>query len=182
MVAFLDDLHMPVKETSGAQPPLELIRQWVDYGFWYDKKNRCPRYVKNMRLVCAMTLFDKLEHCISDRITRCFNVISVKTPEDDDIYNIYKTILGQHLTDFDETVSELGTFSPGRRGVKRKRVITNVLPVVNARRNIVLGGRLTLMTMSLYKHLVINMIPTPVKIHYLFSLKDISKVRVTGEM
>jgi len=109
MVAFLDDIHMPIKETCGAQPSLELIRQWVDYGFWYDKKNRCPKYVKNMLLVCAMTLFDRLEHCVSDRVMRCFSVINIKTPEENDIYNVYATILGRHLTDFDETVSELGT-------------------------------------------------------------------------
>jgi len=41
---------------------------------------------------------------------------------------------------------------------------------------IVTGNGLTSMTISLYKHLVISMTPTPSKIHYLFNLKDISKV------
>lgn len=35
---------------------------------------------------------------------------------------------------------------------------------------------LTTMTISLYKHLIIDMTPTPKKFHYLFNLRDISKV------
>jgi len=41
---------------------------------------------------------------------------------------------------------------------------------------IVVGNGLTSMTISLYKNLMISMTPTPSKIHYLFDLKDISKV------
>lgn len=33
------------------------------------------------------------------------------------------------------------------------------------------------MTIDLYKNIVANMIPTPAKIHYMFNLRDISKVR-----
>ncbi len=37
---------MPAKDTFGSQPPLELIRQWVDYGFWYDRMKQTVKYVK----------------------------------------------------------------------------------------------------------------------------------------
>lgn len=31
VICFIDDLNMPRKDTYGSQPPLELIRQWIDY-------------------------------------------------------------------------------------------------------------------------------------------------------
>lgn len=37
LLTFMDDFNMPAKDTFGSQPPLELIRQWIDYGFWYDR-------------------------------------------------------------------------------------------------------------------------------------------------
>ncbi len=38
MVVYVDDLNMPKKDTFGSQPPLELIRQWMDYGGWFDRQ------------------------------------------------------------------------------------------------------------------------------------------------
>lgn len=46
MITFMDDFNMPAKDTFGSQPPLELIKLWLDYGFWYDRTKQTIKYVK----------------------------------------------------------------------------------------------------------------------------------------
>jgi dynein heavy chain len=51
---FESKLQMPQKEVYGAQPPIELLRQWTDYGGWYDRKERTFRRIVDTVLLAAM--------------------------------------------------------------------------------------------------------------------------------
>ena len=46
LLTLMDDFNMPAKDTFGSQPPLELIKLWLDYGFWYDRVKQTQKYIK----------------------------------------------------------------------------------------------------------------------------------------
>lgn len=53
-VFSIDDLNMPEKEMYGAQPAIELLRQWIDHGHWYDRKDSSHLSIIDVLLVTAM--------------------------------------------------------------------------------------------------------------------------------
>ncbi|XP_071455007.1 dynein axonemal heavy chain 2 [Hetaerina americana] len=145
LITFMDDFNMPARETYGAQPPLELIRQWIDYGFCYNREKQTPMYIHDMLLMAAMGPPGGGRNVISNRLLSCFNVINMTFPDSSQIERIYGTMIYQKLNDFDDDVKPT-------------------------------GKPITFATIALYNAVVVKMLPTPTKIHYLFNLRDISKV------
>lgn len=64
LLTFMDDLNMPAKDTFGSQPPLELIRQWIDYGFWYDRQRQTVKNVK----VCVYKAYSPISPCLTNSL------------------------------------------------------------------------------------------------------------------
>lgn len=54
MILCIDDLNMPAKEMYGAQPPIELLRQWVDHHHWYDTKDTSKINIEDVLFLSAM--------------------------------------------------------------------------------------------------------------------------------
>merc|ERR1719174_1526746 len=53
-IIFVDDLNMPALETYGAQPPIEILRQFMDHKGWYDRKENVFRNLVDLSWVAAM--------------------------------------------------------------------------------------------------------------------------------
>ncbi|XP_040887758.1 dynein heavy chain 2, axonemal [Toxotes jaculatrix] len=145
LLCFLDDLNMPAHDLFGSQPPLELLRLWIDYSFWYDRQKQTLKFVKDMFLLASMGPPGGGRTHISDRLQSRFNLINMTFPHESQIRRIYSTMINQKLQGFKEEVKPIGEV-------------------------------LTQATLELYYAVTARFLPTPAKIHYLFNLRDISKV------
>ena len=93
-VFFIDDLNMPALEVYGAQPPIELIRQWMDFKGWYDRKAVGEfRHLVDINFCCAMGPPGGGRNPVTGRLTRHFNHLSFVEMEDDSMKTIFGTIL-----------------------------------------------------------------------------------------
>ncbi|KAI7795154.1 dynein axonemal heavy chain 1 [Triplophysa rosa] len=93
-IFFIDDLNMPMLETYGAQPPIELLRQWMDHGGWYDRKQIGTfKNLVDINFACAMGPPGGGRNPITQRFTRHFNFLSFTEMEDASKRKIFSTIL-----------------------------------------------------------------------------------------
>ena len=146
-IIFVDDLNMPTKETYGAQPPIEILRQYMDHDGWYDNKEKVFRQIIDMMYVCAMGPPGGGRTFITPRFTRWFNVISVTEFDGEAMSGIFDSIMKFQY-------EKKGT--PGViKGLKDNMIKS---------------------TMAVYDAALSNLLPTPLKSHYLFNLRDAARV------
>jgi dynein heavy chain len=53
---FIDDLNMPKNDLFGSQPPIQLLKQQMEYGGWFDRSTveRPFRQIMDVQLIAAM--------------------------------------------------------------------------------------------------------------------------------
>ncbi|KOB68985.1 Dynein heavy chain 7, axonemal [Operophtera brumata] len=146
-VVFVDDVSMPQSETYGAQPPIEVLRQGIDLGLWYDRKLNIPMHLIDVQFMCAMGKPTPGAKIISPRLSRHFSFFCIDEFDDDTLRVIFERIMLWHLDtrgfskEFDPCIDE-----------------------------IVAG------TLEVYTQCRLNLLPTPAKSHYTFNLRDFSRV------
>lgn len=148
MTVFVDDFSMPELNKYGDQITLEIIRQLIEDGFFYnlEKVERGnPKYIENLRYVAAMNHPGGGRNDIPNRIKRQFFIFNMTLPERIDV--IFDPIL--------QTV------------FRAKDMTEETTQVVNTLSNA---------TISLWKNIKRDLLPTPTKFHYIFNLRDVSRI------
>ena len=147
-VVFIDDLNMPMLEEYGAQPPIEIIRQWLDHGGWYDREELTMRKLVDIQFCAAMGPPGGGRNPVTPRMLRHFNQISICDFDDDSLRRVYTAI-----TDW---------------WCRRASVPKDV--------GLKLPGKLVEATLEIYNTIKRELLPTPMKSHYTYNMRDISKV------
>lgn len=115
-IVYIDDLNMPKKEVYGAQPPIEILRQFLDAGGWYDRKEpRHPfRNIVDTMLICSMGTPGGGKSFITPRFQRHFNIVAFANFDDNTMHTIFRSILKWYF--------RTGNFSQDVAGCEQKIV------------------------------------------------------------
>ncbi|XP_018046945.1 PREDICTED: dynein heavy chain 3, axonemal [Atta colombica] len=145
-VLFVDDLSMPQVEIFGAQPPIELLRQWIDHGYWFDPKDTSMLHLVDILLITAMIPPGGGSNVVTSRFTRHMHVIGIDSFEQATMTKIFSSILDWH-------------FAKG------------FVPEISRLSKMIVSA-----TMNVFLEAIKNFLPTPSKSHYKFNLRDFSRV------
>ncbi|XP_078069639.1 dynein axonemal heavy chain 6-like [Mustelus asterias] len=90
VIVFLDDLNMPAVEQYGAQPPLELIRQFLDLGGFFDIQNFKWLRVQDVTLVAACAPPNGARTELSQRLLKHFSIFTLPQPSTQSLQHIFQ--------------------------------------------------------------------------------------------
>ncbi|XP_070509872.1 dynein beta chain, ciliary-like [Chironomus tepperi] len=148
MIYFIDDMNMPMVDNYGTVQAHTLIRQFFDYGHWYDRSKLTLKEIKNIQFVSSMNPTSG-SFTINPRLQRHFCVFSVNYPHNDQMYNIYYQILTQHIA------NPSNKFQPNISRVCES--------LINA-------------ALNLHFRMSQVFMPTAIKFHYIFNLRDLANI------
>ena len=100
IVLFVDDVNMPAREKYGAQPPVELLRQFQDFRGFYDRKKLFWKDVEDTTLIAACAPPGGGRQEVTPRFFRHFNMLNVPPPSDQSMKTILGSIYSGFLSDF----------------------------------------------------------------------------------
>lgn len=146
LIYFIDDMNMPQVDNYGTVQPHTLIRQHMDYSHWYDRNKLSLKEIHNCQYVASMNPTAG-SFTINPRLQRQFAVFAVSFPGLEALESIYKQIYEQHLS--------IGKFNPAVQKTVESIVKT---------------------ALTVHSKVASTFLPTAVKFHYIFNLRDLSNI------
>ncbi|KAG5476406.1 hypothetical protein LSCM1_04109 [Leishmania martiniquensis] len=147
-ILFVDDINMPTPEIYGASPPLELLRQLISQGGFYDT-HKSPAFFKELHGVlllaaCGVPGGGRSE--MTQRLTSRFHLICQPALSELSTRRIFSSLLHGFLLQWDS--DEIQTLST----------------------------KFVAATLACYERITREKLPTPTRSHYTFNLRDLGKV------
>ncbi|XP_076002796.1 dynein axonemal heavy chain 9 [Genypterus blacodes] len=146
LIYFIDDLNMPEVDAYGTVQPHTLIRQHMDYSHWYDRSKLLLKEIHNVQYVSCMNPTAG-SFTINPRLQRHFSVFALSFPGSEALTTIYTSILSQHL-----------------KGEGFSTALQKTCP------------NLVQLALALHQCLSSTFLPTAVKFHYIFNLRDLANI------
>jgi len=104
IVLFVDDVNMPSMEVYGAQPPIELLRQYVDHKGFYDRNKLFWKDITDTVIVSAAAPPGGGRAVITTRFSRHFHMLCIPPASEDVLQHIFGSIFGGFASIFPDEI------------------------------------------------------------------------------
>ncbi|CAD7974708.1 unnamed protein product [Amoebophrya sp. A25] len=109
MAILIDDVNMPKVEEYGAQPPIEVIRLFLDRNGCYDRKKLFWKMVEDTRYLLCSAPPGGGRANMTPRLSRHFNILSMPATSEDAMKTIFESICSGFLGKFKPDVQAFCT-------------------------------------------------------------------------